>query len=49
MKTKLGKNFWAAMIIFGLMGQVAWVVENKFCQVEEIILSSQHNNSHLFM
>ncbi len=30
---KLGKKFWAAMIIFGLMGQVAWVVENMYFNV----------------
>ena len=25
-RTKPGGRFWAAMLIFGLMGQVAWVV-----------------------
>ncbi|MCQ2400932.1 MAG: MFS transporter [Lachnospiraceae bacterium] len=31
--TKLGKKFWIAMVIFGLMGQVAWVVENMYFNV----------------
>ena len=30
---KLGRKFWTAMIIFGLMGQVAWVVENMYFNV----------------
>lgn len=30
---KLGGKFWAAMLIFGLMGQVAWVVENMYFNV----------------
>ena len=33
MKKSLDKKFWAAMIIFGLMGQVAWVVENMYFNV----------------
>ncbi len=33
MKEKLGKRFWAALVIFGLMGQVAWVVENMYLNV----------------
>ena len=33
MQTKLGRKFWAAMLIFGLMGQVAWVVENMYFNV----------------
>ncbi len=33
MQTKLSSKFWAAMIIFGLMGQVAWVVENMYFNV----------------
>ena len=33
MKTKLGKRFWASMLIFGLVGQVAWVVENMYFNV----------------
>ena len=32
-QTKLGGRFWAAMLIFGLMGQVAWVVENMYFNV----------------
>ena len=28
MKTKLGGRFWLALALFGLMGQVAWVIEN---------------------
>ena len=30
---KLGGKFWSAMLIFGLMGQVAWVVENMYFNV----------------
>ena len=30
---KLDKKFWTAMLIFGLMGQVAWVVENMYFNV----------------
>ncbi len=30
---KLGKKFWAAMLIFGLIGQVAWIVENMYLNV----------------
>ena len=30
---RLGGKFWAAMLIFGLMGQVAWVVENMYLNV----------------
>ena len=33
MQSKLGGRFWAAMFIFGLMGQVAWVVENMYFNV----------------
>ena len=33
MHTALGRKFWAAMLIFGLMGQVAWVVENMYFNV----------------
>lgn len=33
MKEKLGKQFWVALWIFGLMGQVAWVVENMYLNV----------------
>ncbi len=33
MKKKLGGRFWAAMLIFGLMGQIAWVVENMYFNV----------------
>ena len=31
--TKLGGRFWSAMLIFGLMGQIAWVVENMYFNV----------------
>ena len=27
-KTKLGSRFWLSLVLFGLMGQVAWVIEN---------------------
>ena len=30
MKTKLTKKFWAALTIFSLVGQIAWVIENMF-------------------
>ena len=33
MKKGLGSKFWAAMLIFGLVGQVAWVVENMYLNV----------------
>ena len=33
MKKKLGGKFWAAMLIFGLVGQIAWVVENMYLNV----------------
>ncbi len=29
----LNRKFWVAMVIFGLMGQVAWVVENMYFNV----------------
>ena len=28
--TPLGKRIWACAIVFGLIGQIAWVVENMF-------------------
>lgn len=30
---KLGRKFWTAMVLFGLIGQVAWVVENMYLNV----------------
>lgn len=33
MKKRLGGKFWAAMLIFGLVGQIAWVVENMYLNV----------------
>ena len=33
MKKNLGGKFWAAMLIFGLIGQIAWVVENMYLNV----------------
>ena len=33
MKKKLDGKFWAAMLIFGLIGQIAWVVENMYLNV----------------
>ena len=33
LKKKLDVKFWSAMIIFGLAGQVAWVVENMYLNV----------------
>ncbi len=33
MKNKLGNKFYLALVIFGLVGQVAWVVENMYFNV----------------
>ena len=33
MQNKLGKKFWLALVLFGLIGQVAWVVENMYFNV----------------
>ena len=33
MNGKLGKKFWIGMLIFGLTGQIAWVVENMYFNV----------------
>lgn len=30
---RLGKKFWIALVLFGLIGQVAWVVENMYLNV----------------
>lgn len=30
---RLGRKFWTAMVLFGLIGQVAWVVENMYLNV----------------
>ena len=30
---RMGAKFWSAMIIFSLVGQVAWVVENMYLNV----------------
>ena len=32
-KTKLSGRFWLALALFGLMGQIAWVVENMYLNV----------------
>ena len=32
-KTKLSRRFWLALVLFSLMGQVAWVVENMYFNV----------------
>ena len=32
-KTKLSSRFWCALTLFGLIGQVAWVVENMYLNV----------------
>lgn len=32
-QTRLGKRFWISMLVFGLMGQIAWVVENMYFNV----------------
>ncbi len=33
MKTKLSSRFWIALLLFSLIGQVAWVVENMYFNV----------------
>ncbi len=33
MKTKLSPKFWCALALFGLVGQIAWVVENMYLNV----------------
>ena len=33
MNNKLGKKFWLALVVFSLIGQVAWVVENMYLNV----------------
>ena len=33
MKTKLSSRFWIALVLFSLIGQVAWVVENMYFNV----------------
>ena len=33
MKQKTGRKFWISLILFGLIGQVAWVVENMYLNV----------------
>ena len=30
---KLGRKFWTGMVLFGLVGQIAWVVENMYLNV----------------
>ena len=32
-ESRLGKRFWISMLVFGLMGQIAWVVENMYFNV----------------
>ena len=32
-KTKLSKKFYLSLVIFSLVGQVAWVVENMYLNV----------------
>ena len=38
MKTKLSRKFWLSLVIFSLVGQVAWVVENMYLNVVREIL-----------
>ena len=33
MKTNLSPRFWAALTLFSLIGQVAWVIENMYFNV----------------
>ena len=32
-KTKLSSRFWLALVVFSLIGQIAWVVENMYFNV----------------
>ena len=32
-KARFGKNNWIALILFGLIGQIAWSVENMYFNV----------------
>ena len=32
-RTKLSRKFWLSLIIFSLVGQVAWVMENMYLNV----------------
>ena len=32
-KTKLSAKFWTTLVIFSLVGQIAWVVENMYFNV----------------
>ena len=32
-KTKTSPKFWAALVIFSLVGQIAWVMENMYFNV----------------
>ena len=32
-KTKMSRKFWLSLVIFSLVGQVAWVVENMYLNV----------------
>lgn len=33
MKTKLSKKFWIVLVLFGLIGQISWVVENMYFNI----------------
>ncbi|MBQ2253528.1 MAG: MFS transporter, partial [Clostridia bacterium] len=33
MKTKLSRKFWFVLVLFSLVGQIAWVVENMYLNV----------------
>ena len=39
MKTKLTPRFWTALILFSLIGQVAWVVENMYLNSNRVDIS----------
>ena len=42
MKAKLGGRTWAALLTFGLVGQIAWVIENMYFNVFLYNLSLIH-------
>ena len=33
MKKQISKNFWISLVIFSLVGQIAWVIENMYLNV----------------
>ena len=47
-KTKLGARIWICLVVFGLVGQVAWIVENMyFAKFAQDIFASNSNIAYL--